>query len=251
MCTLTYIPYKNNGFILTTNRDESGLRPTVSPMYYNHKGEVLLYPRDLEASGTWMASNGSNTTICLLNGAFVRHQREMKYRKSRGVMALEYFGYSDTLEFIRDYYFKGIEPFTLIVVKHDNSVQLQELRWDGTSIHFRVLPESDPLMWSSATLYPQNIWKKRESWFKDWLETKFESTQNSILEFHHNGGGGDERNDLIMNRDGKVMTVSITSIKWEDAHLELYYEDLLNDKISHFSYRKDNFSSNPFQCAQE
>ena len=57
MCTVTYLPLENDGFILTSNRDESPMRKTIPPKKYLENGVELAYPKDQLAGGTW---------ICLL-----------------------------------------------------------------------------------------------------------------------------------------------------------------------------------------
>ncbi|MEJ0104483.1 MAG: hypothetical protein WDO19_18800 [Bacteroidota bacterium] len=48
--------------------------------------------------------------------------------------------------------------------------------------------------------------------------------------FHQFTGDGDNHNDLAMNRDGKVFTVSITGVEIADQKAMMTYLDLLNNK---------------------
>jgi hypothetical protein len=52
MCTVTYLPLKDNNFILTSNRDETPLRKTIPPKTYVESGVELIYPKDELAGGT-------------------------------------------------------------------------------------------------------------------------------------------------------------------------------------------------------
>ena len=52
MCTVTYLPQENDGFILTSNRDESPMRKTIPPKKYVENGVELIYPKDQLAGGT-------------------------------------------------------------------------------------------------------------------------------------------------------------------------------------------------------
>ena len=54
MCTLTFIPIENDGFILTSNRDEAPGRNTIEPKRYQEGGTELLFPKDELAGGTWI-----------------------------------------------------------------------------------------------------------------------------------------------------------------------------------------------------
>jgi len=73
MCTVTYLPLKK-GFILTSNRDERLLRkPSTVPQIQLINKVAVLFPRDMEANGTWMATAQNGRSVCLLNGAFEPH----------------------------------------------------------------------------------------------------------------------------------------------------------------------------------
>lgn len=87
MCTLSFIPVSDTDFIFTTNRDEDPNRVALKPQRYNHQGHDLYYPKDSKANGSWIISNSVDTTLCLLNGAFEKHQRQSSYRQSRGDVA--------------------------------------------------------------------------------------------------------------------------------------------------------------------
>jgi len=83
MCTVSFIPLQN-GFLLTSNRDEKSYRPTISPQVYTENEMKLLYPKDEKAGGTWIVARNDGTSIILLNGAFINHIKLTNYRKSRG-----------------------------------------------------------------------------------------------------------------------------------------------------------------------
>ena len=105
------------------------------------------------------------------------------------------------------------------------------MRWDEEKTHIKPLDIEQSYIWSSATLYPQDIKEKRVSWFESWKNTKPNYERNSILDFHKNAGDGDPLNDIIMNRGGVVQTVSITSIVKANGHIDMQYIDLINDQI--------------------
>ncbi|MFM7153572.1 MAG: NRDE family protein, partial [Bacteroidota bacterium] len=77
----------------------------------------IVYPRDSKAGGTWFAVSESGKTVCLLNGAFVRHHHNPPYKRSRGLMVLDFFNYDDPDRFFSEYNLEGMEPFTLIFAR--------------------------------------------------------------------------------------------------------------------------------------
>jgi hypothetical protein len=232
MCTLTYIPV-SRGFILTSNRDEQIARKAaLPPGSYLHNGVEVVYPKDAQAGGTWIAAADNGYTLCLLNGAFQRHMPAPPYRRSRGLVLLDFFRYNNPERFTREYDFEGIEPFTLVMIrKGEKQNAVDELRWDGSSTHSRAVDASMPQIWSSATLYDPEVIHAREQWFSNWLEQFPRPDAFRLLAFHHFGGSGDEKNDILMNRENKLRTLSITSISYTEAGCMIMYDDLLAGKL--------------------
>ena len=74
MCTVTYIPFGNAEFILTSSRDIPFARKKAEPPKKTvEDGVALHYPRDGKAGGTWIGFSDKNRLICLLNGGFDYH----------------------------------------------------------------------------------------------------------------------------------------------------------------------------------
>ncbi len=55
---------------------------------------------------------------------------------------------------------------------------------------------------------------------------------DDIIQFHLSGGDGDSHNDLRMNREGKMLTVSITSIEIFSTKSRMKYMDLQDNTTS-------------------
>jgi len=226
MCTVTFLPKGEKGYILTSNRDETPKRAASPPQAYDVHGIAVTFPKDPLAGGTWIACDKQRFTLCLLNGAFEKHSHRPPYALSRGLMLLDFFKYKDAESFQKGYDFEGIEPFTLIIVDSSAALKIYELRWDEVAVSFKQLPNDKPQIWSSATLYPKAIADQRIGWFKDWLTRYQEYQQTEIIDFHKNGGRGDLWNNFIMKRGDNLQTVSITSIE-KSQGFEMVYEDLL------------------------
>jgi hypothetical protein len=93
------------------------------------------------------------------------------------------------------------------------------------------ISNSTPHIWSSVTLYNESSIKRRKLWFNQWLDNNLCPDQDSILAFHLFGGDGDAHNDLRMNRNNQLLTVSLTcsEIKKESALMK--YHDLYDNSI--------------------
>ncbi|MBI5916965.1 MAG: NRDE family protein [Bacteroidetes bacterium] len=228
MCTVTYIPQPGGHFVLTSNRDENAAR---SPQHLDRErvgGASLIFPRDTAAGGTWIAASDTNRVACLLNGAFVKHKHQPPYKRSRGLMVLDFFRFATAVDFFENYDFDGMEPFTLIVV---DDGQPYELRWDEKQPHVCPLDPQGRYLWSSATLYPGDAGKMRQEWFQNWLAGRQDFSLEAIQHFHETGGQGDPWNGFIMNRQGRVQTVSITNVVKSPEGISLIYNDLLRGMV--------------------
>ena len=237
MCTVSHLPLPGEGFIITSTRDEKTIRkPALPPEKYTIHGQEIYFPRDTDAGGSWIASSPGGHTLCLLNGGFVVHEPRPPYRKSRGLVLLDFFLYNDVTGFRDSYDFNGIEPFTMLVrfypgTASDGADQtFDELRWDGDTLHHTALNPETPAIWSSVTLYTSEVIRQRNKWFEKWLKEKPEFAIGSIVNFHKTAGTGNIHNDILMNRDDVVKTVSITSLIRSPHHHEFYYEDVVENR---------------------
>ena len=229
MCTLTFFPTSNNGFIITSNRDEAPGRNTLPPKIYEEEHTRLLFPKDELAGGTWIGVSDKNRLICLLNGGFTAHERKEEYRMSRGIIVKDLLTADDAISEIKKYDFSGVEPFTLIMVDWNNHLRIFELVWDETEIHFTEKPLA-PQIWSSSLLYTQEMKEKREQWFSTFLFENLKPTSEKILQFHKTAGEGNLDVDVVMDR-GFVKTKSITQVV-KSTDIDMRYEDLQQGIIS-------------------
>jgi hypothetical protein len=225
MCTVTFIPVKESIF-LTSNRDEKNWRTDALPPAIQEFGSgKMLFPKDGDAGGTWIASHCNSNVVIFLNGAFKGHTPTPPYRKSRGLILLDLIDHTTPFNCFMAINLNNIEPFTAII--RDNG-HLFECRWDGQQKHYKEIDQSSPHIWSSSTLYSDEVIEKRRKWFEEWITANPEPTSKEILHFHEFTGDGDQENDLRMNRNGKVFTVSITLIEISDGQVSMEYLDLKN-----------------------
>ncbi len=228
MCTVTFIPTQSNQFIFTSNRDEAPNRAASELIKEDRDGKLLLFPQDQGANGSWIVLSETNQLVCILNGAFVRHERNPPYRISRGIMALDYFKFASAQSFFEEYNFQKIEAFTMVIYDQGD---LYELRWDEHQKHIKKLPTNEMHLWASATLYNDDLQQKRLKWFEDWKHKTSKITRESVLDFHKNAGEGNPESDIVMNYKGIVCTTSITSIVNNGKSMYLRFEELNSHKI--------------------
>jgi uncharacterized protein with NRDE domain len=225
MCTVTYLPLAQRGFIFTSNRDEAPHRSSPALRHEARGGQQLLFPHDPTAGGTWIAVSSADRLACILNGAFEPHRRNPPYRRSRGLMALDFFDFPAFGAFYDEYEFQGMESFTMLVFERGS---LWELRWDERQQHLKRLDPALPHIWSSAPLYEPDVQRRREQWFAQWRAQRESFGREDVLSFHRSAGEGDPWNAVVMNRGNIVRTLSITSILKTERCIDLQFFDLLS-----------------------
>jgi hypothetical protein len=148
---------------------------------------------------------------------------------------LDFYRFNDVATFRDQYDFNDIEPFTLLIRNFHGTAtgvgrpRFDELRWDGEKVHHIPLSPEMPAIWSSVTLYSDEVISQRSQWFEQWLAGQPEFTIGSAVHFHKTAGAGNLQNAIMMNRDNVIRTLSITSILMDSSRYEYYYEDVINN----------------------
>jgi hypothetical protein len=227
MCTVTFIP-TYSGVVITSNRDEHVNRgKAIAPIKINSNGLEILFPKDPDAGGTWIATKNNGDTIVLLNGAFEKHNPAPPYAKSRGLILLEIFELPDFINSIEGYSLNNIEPFTIVYFFEN---RLFEFRWDGRKKYLKELTIHEAHIWSSVTLYDAEMSNKRKEWFNEWRSKNPSPSQEDAIQFHLTAGEGDKEVDVRMNRNNELFTVSISSILINQSFNNFIYIDLYNNQ---------------------
>lgn len=238
MCTVTYIPTPG-GFVLTSSRDERQARPTLAPQEYSHGIKQLTYPKDEMAGGTWIATDRQGSIACLLNGAFENHEKQPNYLKSRGLVLLESFTVLDASDFWHGAELKGVEPFTLLLLRSQANLTFLECRWDGKQKHMRAVDTARTAIWSSATLYDHTARMQREHWFAQWIQRHAAQEDHNIIGFHTSRHGDNLAHDVLMERDGGLRTISVTQMVRCGRFERMIYQDLVSDHHAEFLFTDD------------
>jgi len=232
MCTLTYLPLSDAGFVLTSNRDEKLHRSlALPPKVYEQNGTLLLYPKDPQGNGTWLAASPAGWVACLLNGGLVPHVPNPPYSISRGLVLLSVFNYNSIAEFLNQFNFEGIEPFTLIVyIDHT----LHEIRWTGKQILHQLKDKYQAHIWSSVTLYSEEIIKSRQAFFSEYInQVTTENVAVEMMKFHQFKGDDRFPHSITLEKENGTKTVSICQVIMEHDSLTFDYFDLLQSQ--HFT----------------
>ncbi|GAA4335257.1 NRDE family protein [Flaviaesturariibacter amylovorans] len=224
MCTVTFLPTAD-GVVLTSNRDEQQKRQrALPPEIHPTKRGSILFPKDPDKGGTWIAATATGDAAVLLNGAFRPHTPDRRYTRSRGAVIPMLLAEPGAAAAFQQNNWDDTEPFTLILYQDK---RLFECRWDGQWKTVTELDGSRSWIWSSATLYPKETMRRREQWFQKWQSEQATLDWHAVLRFHEEAGDGDRGNDLVMNRNGELLTVSITSVLLGNDDTRMRHRDLL------------------------
>lgn len=224
MCTVSFVA-ANGKTIITSNRDEKVVRPNaIEPRNYVINNKNIIFPKDSKAGGTWFAVDENGTILVLLNGANEKHQVQLPYRKSRGLIVLDVISSLSPKDFWQEINLENIEPFTLVLFQND---ELFQLRWNGIEKESIQLDTNKNHVWSSATLYPTAIRENRSNWFYSFLESNSEISETEMLHFHRYTEEENQENGLVINRNEELKTLSITQSVTEKNKVAILHYDLI------------------------
>lgn len=224
MCTVSFVT-TNDKIIITSNRDEKTVRPSaIPPRNYTVNGKNLIFPKDPKAGGTWFVANADGTILVLLNGADEKHEVKLPYRKSRGLIVLDMISSISPKDFWTEIDLENIEPFTLVLFQNK---ALFQLRWNGKAKETTPLDIHQNHIWSSSTLYPSIIRKKRVNWFHAFMDDNSEISESKMHDFHRYTEEGNDENGLVINRNDEMKTLSITQSVIEKNKVAILHYDLI------------------------
>ena len=224
MCTVTYIP-TISGCIITSNRDEKISREkAIPPSEYLIGEKKIIFPKDPKAGGTWIAHSETKIVV-LLNGAKEKHIPKTIYKKSRGLVVLELISAQNSLSYWNSIHLNNIEPFTIIIFENNCLFQLE---WDEIKKRSEKLDETQFYIWSSSTLYNQEIKKIRKTWFMDFMRKNNNPCKEKILSFHQFTKKENKKYGLQINHSNLLKTVSISQCEIKNNRIEMYYLDLID-----------------------
>ncbi len=222
MCIVTFSPNRE-GFFFTSNRDEKHQRKTLEPTTYQHP-TPLIYPKDIEHGGTWFAVDAKKKQlVCLLNATGAQPDPNLKI--SRGQLPIQLLLENDTI--LSKSTLAKIAPFQLIKVCFLETPKLESFHWDGIHLVNMTLDANKPHLWCSDTLYSKPKKQSLKNDFKSSLNNFYQ--WNDLINFHEKVAQP-INNSVFLKKEFGLQTVSITSLRHQNKQLDLYYNNLLEDK---------------------
>lgn len=225
MCLVSYVP-TDYGFVFSSNRDEAPERRATEIIKESINHKSVYYPAD-SAGGSWIFTSDHGDIVCLLNGGFVIHKRKPYYKMSRGLMLKAFFQFDNAVDFLKDFDYNDIEPFTCVII---SSKYFFEFVWDGFVKHVRSLDMKKSYQWSSCTLYTPEVQKNRADLFNKKLAALDVVDASEVAVIHLDYDQRNIENGFVMNRNDYVKTISLTQIDAYIDTIKLKHIDLISDR---------------------
>lgn len=141
MCTVTFLPLPDGGYLLGTNRDESHRRTEArTPAVRTLAGRPVLAPLDGDAGGTWIAADELGRSLCILNGDRPPASPVEAGAPSRGLLVLALMA-DPSAAAVRSALYERLrrghlreKPFKLLVAEPGSGgapARISRVDWDG------------------------------------------------------------------------------------------------------------------------
>jgi len=222
MCCLTIYKTKDDKLIITHNRDEQKSRHVSANQIvcemFGDKG--VWMPKDKQSRGTWIATDG-HMAGALINGFKENHIKKTTYKASRGTIIPSLFLSQNVDRFIDEFDPHGYEPFTLLIIEKEKG--MIEYGWNEQEVHLKNLDTNQSYIYSSSTLYNEEVMKYREQLFFEWL--KNDCSENDIWHLHALKGN-DHGHFLNVNYNAEISTVALSQIVL-GKEAEFHYQSIL------------------------
>lgn len=223
MCTVSFVPVKGQ-YIFTFNRDERPERYT--PHFIRHKKlaqKEIYFAQDSKSGGSWFVADSLGNVLMLFNGAFKKHIKAAAYKKSRGLILMEIAAAEDMLLCFKNISLDEIEPFSIVLFENK---KLYRLTWNGMYKSGTQLLNQTSYIFSSATLYSDDVQHQRRQWLCKFLQQTAEVNSSTVFSFHAGYNANDKENGLVIERRDSCSTLSISQVVISDDLIQLLHKDL-------------------------
>ena len=226
MCTLTYVPQANGGLI-TSNRDEMISRNS-SLLIQKNIGEMkLLMPVDPQSKGTWIGASKRAIAVLLNGGDTTYNFSEYSDKESRGNLIPWFFESNCNSEFYNSKSLSNFAPFTLVMFIQGKETIINELVWSGEHSEHRIHSADTPQIWSSSTLYSNDIKRIKRQLFLNKIQSEKSNYPPLLKSLHLSSPLGLE-NGFRIQRDNGLATISLCQIEWDEQRLTFSFHNLLD-----------------------
>lgn len=235
MCTVTYLPLPDGGYLLGTNRDERPLRGQAHGPSLRVLGDrQILAPIDGDGGGTWVALDDQGRSLCLLNGDKKPAAKPPADPRSRGLLVLDLMGDAgvDSVTSQLMAWAMGKElpyrTFKLLSIERDPALRARLHEWNGRELTVRQL--TSPSMMVSSSYKTDAVSARRQQSFTRFVgrldESEATTWSEELASWHcgHRPGGDDGDAFSICMHRNDAHTVSRTQVQVSADELHMSYQ---------------------------
>lgn len=225
MCTMTWF-LTDSGYELFFNRDERvtrhrALPPSVQEHSQANGGLRYISPTDADAGGTWIASNETGVTVCLLN--HYQFQQISTYKKwvSRGEIVREFSQFVELTQARRHFETLNLDDFRafrMFIIEPSGRNLL--LVWDG---HAARVENDVKAPKSSSSVDAKYVKSIRKQLFTD-LGLTTSTSSEDFIKYHSSHAPSKSKESVCMHRED-AKTVSFSHVKVDIESVTYRYAD--------------------------
>ncbi len=225
MCTMTWFVH-DDGYDLFFNRDERltrsrALLPTIQ--HHNNVDRDISYisPTDVDAGGTWIATNEHGLTVCLLNHYQFEQIETYKNWTSRGAIVRQFSNITELVQaksMFESMVLEDYRAFRMFIIEPSGDNLL--LVWDG---HKARIEHNASVPKSSSSVDAKNVKALRKKLFVDLELDKSESAEQYIA-YHSSHLPNRSKDSVCMHRKD-AQTVSLSHVRVANGEISFRYAD--------------------------
>jgi Transport and Golgi organisation 2 len=222
MCTVTVIPFRDAGFRIACNRDESNTRPAALPPRLRQFGNrSAILPIDPISDGTWIAVNDAGLAMVLLNRnpTSETNGRPLPH-PSRGTIIPALLHCDDIHRAKRlacKWVTTSIAPFRLILVGHGEVVEVSVVHSQLRLVERKHV--DSPMMFTSSGLGDELVDGPRRQLFQEWFQAEYDWV-NQQDSFHGHFWHNQEHVSVCMRRsDARTVSYTVIELRSESASI--------------------------------
>ena len=219
MCVVSYIKNQDK-FYFTSNRDiPKNRKIAIHPKSYRVNNQALIFPKDPDAGGSWIAANELSLG-CILN---LKDKKEIKNNSSRGIFLINCLTQKKPKEYFNNFDFTSTYPFMMVLLNFYEK-KLESFIWDGCKKNINILNVEKNYLWMSSSIYEEKEINQKKYVF---VKNNNLDNEKDILKFHM-------ENQFNCSKNNQINTASITQISGTINLKEIKYHDILNNNIESF-----------------
>lgn len=209
MCTVTW-EQSESGYRLLFNRDELVTREkALAPKIFESNGVKAIMPIDARAGGTWISTNSSGVSICLINnyGAEMRINSDSAPSRGKLVSAMAFATTPDEASKIfHDMNPQTFNPFDIFIF--DPNGTPTRWRWNGIELSADTPAEQfafstgfdiAAVVENRRNLYHQ--WVAEEADLADYHRSHIPSASSYSVCMHREEAGTQSMSEVRINQD--------------------------------------------------